>query len=46
MTSDESVDRIRAAYGDEKYKRLSQLKAKYDPLNLFRQNHNIPPRPA
>ena len=45
MTSDESADRVRAAYGDAKYKRLSELKAKYDPLNLFSQNHNILPAP-
>ena len=32
------------AYGAN-YDRLAQLKAKWDPENLFRINHNIPPRP-
>jgi FAD/FMN-containing dehydrogenase len=31
-----------AGYG-ENYERLTQLKAKYDPENLFRMNINIPP---
>jgi len=44
MTSDEPLERVRAAYGDAKFSRLSELKAKYDPENMFRQNHNIPPR--
>jgi FAD/FMN-containing dehydrogenase len=41
MTEDET-DRVRAAYGDN-YPRLATLKRKYDPKNLFRMNHNIPP---
>ena len=44
MTGDESADRIRAAYGADKYKRLAALKSKFDPENLFRLNHNIAPQ--
>lgn len=40
---DEPIERVRAAYGDANFERLCQLKRRYDPLNLFRFNHNIPP---
>lgn len=43
MTQDESDDRIRAAYGPDKYRRLAQMKRKYDPTNFFRMNQNIAP---
>ena len=43
MTSDEPIERVRSAYG-AKYARLEILKAQYDPTNLFRMNHNIPPQ--
>jgi FAD/FMN-containing dehydrogenase len=33
---------VRAGYGDN-YERLSKLKTKFDPTNLFRMNHNITP---
>jgi FAD/FMN-containing dehydrogenase len=36
-------DRIRAAYGEEKFPRMQALKDKYDPGNLFRLNQNITP---
>jgi FAD/FMN-containing dehydrogenase len=42
MADVESEERARAAYGDN-YARLAALKARYDPANLFRLNHNIPP---
>jgi hypothetical protein len=40
---DEGEDRIRQAYGADKYDRLKALKRKYDPDNFFRINQNIPP---
>lgn len=39
----EGSERIRAAYGPEKFERLVALKRKYDPTNLFRVNQNIRP---
>ena len=40
----DATDRVRAAYGDAKYDRLSALKSRFDPDNLFRFNQNIAPR--
>jgi FAD/FMN-containing dehydrogenase len=41
--SSEGEDRVRAAYGAEKFDRLRALKDRYDPTNLFHLNQNIPP---
>ncbi len=42
MMDDEAQGRVQASYGDN-YERLTQVKAKYDPNNLFRVNQNIAP---
>lgn len=39
---DEGAHRVRAAYGAN-YRRLAELKKRYDPTNLFRFNQNVPP---
>jgi hypothetical protein len=39
---DEGEDRVKASYKDN-YKRLVEIKNKYDPNNLFRVNQNIRP---
>ena len=40
---DEGQGRIRASYPGTTWDRLRELKARYDPTNLFRLNQNIPP---
>jgi len=42
-SENDSHDLTRAAYSQENYRRLVALKDKYDPENIFRFNHNIPP---
>jgi hypothetical protein len=39
----EGPRRVRAAYPGSSWERLQQIKARYDPNNLFRLNQNIPP---
>jgi len=41
LSADEG-DRVAEAYGSN-YTRLAQVKATFDPQNVFRNNHNIPP---
>jgi FAD/FMN-containing dehydrogenase len=40
---DEGEDRIRAAFGSEKYGRLAAIKGEWDPTNVFKGNQNIRP---
>ena len=42
MMMDEGTDSVQAAYRDN-YTRLAQIKARYDPGNLFHVNQNIKP---
>jgi FAD/FMN-containing dehydrogenase len=40
---DESIERVRLAFGSERFARLASIKARYDPGNRFRFNLNIAP---
>jgi hypothetical protein len=41
--ADATVDGARRAFTHDTYERLRAVKAKYDPHNVFRINHNVPP---
>lgn len=43
LGSDDNASRVREAYGDRVYRRLAEVKAKYDPDNTFHHNKNIRP---
>jgi UDP-N-acetylenolpyruvoylglucosamine reductase len=43
MSLDDAPEDVAAAYKPDVYQRLREVKAGYDPGNLFRVNHNIPP---
>ncbi|HVL96474.1 MAG TPA: FAD-binding oxidoreductase [Solirubrobacteraceae bacterium] len=40
---DEGPDRVRAAYRQELWRRLVEVKDRWDPENVFRLNQNVPP---
>ena len=40
---DEGQERVKDGYSEADYHRLRVIKRKYDPMNLFRRNQNIPP---
>jgi hypothetical protein len=41
LGGDEHPDRIREAYGESVYDRLVDVKARYDPGNVFHHNQDI-----
>ncbi len=43
LDSDDDTGRVREAYGDDTYRRLADVEAKYDPENVFHNNKNIQP---
>ena len=43
LDADDDAGRVREAYGDRNYRRLAEVKAKYDADNVFRRNKNIHP---
>jgi FAD binding domain/Berberine and berberine like len=43
LDSDDDTGRVREAYGDDTYRRLAEVKAKYDPENVYHNNKNIQP---
>jgi FAD/FMN-containing dehydrogenase len=44
--TDEGEARVHEAYPGPTWDRLAEIKARYDPTNLFRLNQNIPPAPG
>ncbi len=44
FVGDEGEARVHEAYPNATWERLAAIKARYDPTNLFRRNHNIAPK--
>ena len=42
--NDEGAERVHDAYPGSTWERLTEIKARYDPTNLFHLNQNIPPK--
>lgn len=45
FAADAGAEDVRSAYEPGTYRRLARLKARVDPTNLFRTNHNVVPDP-
>ena len=43
LDADDGTSRVREAYGDQIFRRLAEVKARYDPDNAFHHNKNIRP---
>ena len=43
FVNDEGPERVHDVYPDQTYRRLAEIKRRYDPTNLFRLNQNVPP---
>ena len=43
LDADDDTSRVREAYGVDIYRRLAEVKAKYDPDNALHHNKNIRP---
>jgi FAD/FMN-containing dehydrogenase len=46
LPDDASRDDVKDAFGDSRFRRLVDLKTRYDPANMFRFNQNIEPTPS
>jgi len=46
VAEDDSAARLRASYGEDNYRRLVEVKDRWDPDNVFHVNKNIPPSGA
>jgi FAD/FMN-containing dehydrogenase len=43
FVGDDGPDRIHDIYPPETYRRLAQVKCEWDPDNVFRRGHTVPP---
>jgi FAD/FMN-containing dehydrogenase len=46
LDADDGTRRVREAYGNDTHRRLAEIKARYDPDNVFHHNKNIEPGAA
>jgi FAD/FMN-containing dehydrogenase len=44
LDADDDTSRVREAYGEDTFLRLTEIKATYDPENVFHNNKNVKPR--